>query len=62
MAKHVVNCTLVAEDKIFLDDKKNPVEYTACTLLIGGEEIRVSVKKEDKSLFNYLRRSMDAAE
>ena len=57
--KNVVNCTLVAEDKVFVDDKKNAIEYTACTLLIGGEEIRVSVKKEDKSLFNYLRRSMD---
>lgn len=62
MAKHVVSCTLVAEDKVFFDEKKNPIEYTACTLLIGGEEIRVSVKKEDKSFFDYLRRSMDAAE
>ena len=59
--KNVAQCTLVAEDKVFVDDKKNAVEYVACTLLIVGEEIRVSVKKEDKSLFNYLRRSMDEA-
>lgn len=62
MAKNRINCTLVAEDKVFVDEKKNSIEYVACTLLIGGEEIRVSVKKEDKSLFNYLRRSMDEAE
>ena len=60
--KNVAQCTLVAEDKVFVDDKKNAIEYVACTLLIGGEEIRVSVKKEDKSLFNYLRRSMDEAQ
>lgn len=60
--KNLVKCTLVAEDKVFVDDKKNAIEYVACTLLIGGEEIRVSVKKEDKSLFNYLRRSMEVAE
>ena len=57
--KNVVNCTLIAEDKVFVDEKRNTIDYVACTLVIGGEEIRVSVKKEDKSLFNYLRRSMD---
>ena len=57
--KNVVNCTLIAEDKVFVDEKRNTSDYVACTLVIGGEEIRVSVKKEDKSLFNYLRRSMD---
>lgn len=62
MAKNRVECTLVAEDKVFVDEKKNSIGYVACTLLIGGEEIRVSVKKEDKSLFNYLRRSMDEVE
>ena len=56
--KNEMICTLVAEDKVFVDDKGTPIEYTATTLLIGGEEIRVSVKKEDKSLFNYLRRSV----
>ena len=60
--KNVTQCTLVAEDKTFVDDKKNAIDYVACTLLIDGEEIRVSVKKEDKSLFNFLRRSMPTAD
>ena len=58
MAKHVCECTLTIEDKTFVNADKQNVDYTACTLTINGEQVRVSVKKEDKSLLNYLRRDM----
>lgn len=58
--KHIANCTLVVEDKTFLDKETgNAVEYTAVSAIVNGEEIRLSVKKEDRSLLRVLRREMD---
>lgn len=61
MAKHVCECTLMIEDKSFVNKERETVEYVATTLIIDGEAVRVIVKKEDKSLLAFLRRHMEEA-
>lgn len=59
MAKHIADCTLIVEDKTFTDKESGAkIDYTSVIVSVGGEEIHVSVKKEDKGLLRVLRRDM----
>lgn len=49
-----VNAVLNFEDKEFTNDKGDVIAYTAITADIGGEEIRLSVKTEDKGLLRSI--------
>lgn len=61
--KNQTTCTLTLEDRTFFDEKtRTDVEYVAGTLTIDGEDIRIAVKKEDKSLLRVLRRDMPVVE
>lgn len=59
MAKHIIPCELTVEDKAFTNADKQLVEYVSIIAHIGGEEIHLSVKKEDRSLFRILRRDYE---
>ena len=59
MAKHIIPCELTVEDKTFTNADKQLVEYVSITAFIGGEEVHLSVKKEDRSLLRILRRDYD---
>lgn len=50
-----INCTVTIEDKVFTNEQNQSVDYVDMRLQIFGGEFRISVKKEDKSLFQYLR-------
>lgn len=43
------------ESKTFRNEKGEDIAYDAIQILYKGNWIRVSVKKEDKSLFNFLK-------
>ncbi len=61
--KNQTTCTLTLEDRSFVDQKTNTVvDYVSAVLTIDGEDVRVSVKKEDKSLLRILRRAMPVVE
>ena len=52
--KRTVNTVLTFEDKVFTNDSGERIEYMSITAKIAGEDIRLEIKKEDKSLFKYL--------
>ena len=56
--KNQAECKLVLEDKSFVNDKGETVDYLAATVVVDGESIHVSVKKEDRGLLRVLRRGM----
>ena len=58
MAKHTIETTLTLEDKVFVNDKQEKIDYTEATVDIFGERLKVSFRKEDKSLLRVLRRDM----
>ena len=60
--KNQINCTLTLEDKSFVNKEGQVIDYVALTLTIDGEDVRVSVKKEDKGLLRILRRDMPRVE
>ncbi len=47
---------ITIEDKTFQDKDGKDVAYTDMRISLFGGEFRVSIKKEDKSLFEYLRK------
>lgn len=60
--KNQTTCTVTLEDKRFVNKEGETVDYVAVTLTIDGEDVRVTVKKEDKSLLRILRRDMPRVE
>jgi|GEM_PF-6032579 hypothetical protein len=54
--KNQVNAVLTFEDKTFKNDQGETVDYISITSSILGETVRFSVKKEDKSLLQFLRK------
>lgn len=54
--KNQVNAVLTFEDKTFKNDQGERVDYISITGSILGETVRFSVKKEDKSLLQFLRK------
>ena len=54
--KNQVNAVLTFEDKTFKNDQGETVDYISVTSSILGETVRFSVKKEDKSLLQFLRK------
>lgn len=54
--KNQVNAVLTFEDKTFKNDQGETVDYISITGSILGETVRFSVKKEDKSLLQFLRK------
>lgn len=59
MAKNVVkNVTMVFEDSQFTDQKGNMVDFVSVTANIAGEDIKMKIAPQDKSLFRMLRRSL----
>ena len=52
--KQVVTTTLTIEDKVFTNESGERVEYTAVTAKVADTDIRLDIRKEDKSLFKYL--------
>lgn len=54
--KNQVNAVLTFEDKTFKNDQGETVDYISITSSIFGETVRFSVKKEDKSLLQFLRK------
>ena len=52
--KRTVNTVLTFENKVFKNDEGNDIEYMSVTAKIAGEDIRLAVKKEDKSLLDFL--------
>ena len=57
MAKNQTYAIFSCEDKIFIDPKtKETVKYLSCVLAVCGEELRVQISKQDKGLFDLLRR------
>ena len=56
-------CTLYLEDASFTDKETGKtIDYLSATLDVDGEHLRVSFRKEDKSLVRVLRRSMETVE
>ena len=49
---------LVFEEKSFKNENGDSITYTVCTAIVSGEEIRMNVKKEDKSLLEFLLKRM----
>lgn len=56
--KRTVNTVLTFEDKVFKNDSGDEISYVAITAEIAGEEVRLAVKKEDKSLLEFLLKRM----
>ena len=54
--------TMEIRKGIFNADDGRRVVYYPCTALINGEKIRFTVRKEDKSLFDYLVRDCEIEE
>lgn len=54
--KNQVNAVLTFEDRTFKNDQGETVDYISITGSILGETVRFSVKKEDKSLLQFLRK------
>ena len=57
MKTYETTCTL--EDKTFTDKDGKEIAYTDMRIALFDGEFRVSIKKEDKSLFEYLRNLND---
>ena len=56
-------CTLTLEDATFTDKESGrAIEYLSATLNVDGENLKISFRKEDKSLIRVLRRSMEAVD
>lgn len=60
--KNQVNAVLTFEDKTFKNDQGETVDYISITSSILGETVRFSVKKEDKSLLQFLRKKFHEVE
>ncbi len=56
--KRTVNTVLTFEDKVFKNDSGDEISYVAITAQIMGEDVRLAVKKEDKSLLEFLLKRM----
>ena len=52
--KKTFNVVISVEDKTFKNDKNEDVAYQDVRMTFKGEEIRLNVKAEDKTLFKYL--------
>ena len=57
--KNVVDATLIIEDKSFVNKDGEVVDFTSIIAYIDGEDVHLSVKKEDKGLLRILRRGME---
>lgn len=58
--KRTINTTVTFEDKSFKNDNGETVEYLSVMAKIAGEDVRLSVKKEDKSLLEFLLKRVPA--
>lgn len=54
----VVKCEMTFEDKTFTNAQGEVIDYTDISVRIGGEKIRLNVKKEDKLLLKYLLKAV----
>ena len=57
--KNVCMVELVIEDKSFVNKDGEVIDYTSVVAKIDGEDVHLSVKKEDKGLLRILRRDME---
>ena len=55
--KNAITTTLTLEDKSFINEKGETVNYIDASVIIDGEKLPVKFRKEDRGLLRVLRRS-----
>ncbi len=53
-----VQVEMTIKDKVFKQENGAEVEYVEIVGVLAGESVRFTVKKEDKSLFTFLRKKL----